>query len=72
MKKQTEKKSEMRSEYDFSTGVRGKYAKRYDAGTNIVRLDADVAKIFPTQGAVNKALRHLADILRDQEIAPVK
>ena len=34
-------------EYDFSEGVRGKYAERYREGTNIVRLDDDVAEIFP-------------------------
>ena len=50
----------MRDEYDFSGGVRGKYAKRYREGTNLVRLDPDVAKLFPTSEAVNKALRDLA------------
>lgn len=52
--------SDMRAEYDFSSmkgGVRGKYAKRYTAGTNLVLLDKDVAKSFPTDEAVNKALR---------------
>jgi hypothetical protein len=47
----------MRPEYDFSKGVRGKYAKRYAAGTNVVLLDADVVKAFPTSAAVNRALR---------------
>jgi len=50
---------EMLSEYDFRTGVRGKYARRYAEGTNVVRLDPDVAKVFPTTEAVNKALRSL-------------
>jgi len=35
----------MRSEYDFSGAVRGKYYKRYLAGTNVVVLDPDVAKL---------------------------
>ena len=35
-------------EYDFSGGVRGKYAQRYREGTHLVRLDDDVAAIFPT------------------------
>jgi hypothetical protein len=48
---------DMRPEYDFSKGVRGKYAKRYAAGTNVVLLDADVVKAFPTSAAVNRALR---------------
>jgi hypothetical protein len=35
---------EIRAEYDFSGGVRGKYADRHARGTNVVRLDADVAE----------------------------
>ena len=64
MKKQTnnaELKDELRPEYDLKTllkgGVRGKYAARYKAGTNIVRLAPDVAKAFPTEESVNQALR---------------
>ena len=52
----------MRDDYDFSAGVRGKYAKRFREGTNLVRLEPDVAKQFPTSEAVNKALR---DLTRD-------
>lgn len=40
--------SAVRAEYDFSGGVRGKYAKRYVQGSNIVVLDSDVAEAFPT------------------------
>ena len=50
-------------EYDFSKGVRGKYAQRYREGTNIVRLDDDVAKIFPDAKSVNSALRALGKII---------
>ena len=50
----------MREHYDLSDGVRGKYAKRFAEGTNLVRLEPDVAKAFPTSEAVNKALRDLA------------
>ena len=46
-------------EYDFSGGVRGKYAQRYREGTNIVRLDDDVAVAFPDSKKVNEALRTL-------------
>lgn len=49
---------EMRPLYDFRGGIRGKYAKRYAAGT-IVVLDPDVAEAFPTQEKVNAALRVL-------------
>ena len=48
---------DMLDEYDFSGGVRGKYAQRYREGTNIVRLDDDVAELFPNSEKVNEALR---------------
>lgn len=50
---------EMRDHYDFSGGVRGKYAKRYAEGTNVVLLEPDIAEAFPTARAVNTALRKL-------------
>jgi len=40
-------KDEMLDEYDFSQGVRGKYAKQYKEGVNIVKLDKDVRDFFP-------------------------
>ena len=49
----------MRHEYDFSKGVRGKYAARYAAGTNIVVLEPDIAKEFSSSAEVNDALRAL-------------
>jgi len=52
---------ELRPEYDLSKllkeGVRGKYAERYKAGTNLVLLAPDVAQAFPSEEAVNQALR---------------
>ncbi len=48
-------------EYDFSDAVRGKYAKRYAEGTNVVVLDPDVAAKFKTSEAVNDALRKVLD-----------
>jgi len=56
----------MRKEYDFSKGIRGKYTAKYRAGTNIVLLDPDVAKVFKTQRSVNLALRSLTQILKSQ------
>jgi len=50
----------MRPEYDFASmkgGVRGKYVKRYRAGTNLVLLDPELAEAFPSDAAVNDALR---------------
>ena len=48
---------DIRDEYDFSGGVRGKYAARYAKGSNVVVLDPDVAAEFKTPQAVNDALR---------------
>jgi hypothetical protein len=53
------KRDEMRPEYDFSKGVRARYAKRFAQGTNLVLLEPDVAAKFPNAAAVNKALREL-------------
>ncbi len=52
----------MMPEYDFSKGIRGKYAQRYAEGTNIVVLAPDLARIFPDSESVNKALRLLVEI----------
>jgi hypothetical protein len=49
--------SDMRDEYDFSSGIRGKYARRFAEGTNVVVLDADIAAEFGSAKAVNDALR---------------
>lgn len=54
----------MLEEYDFSGGVRGKYAKRYEEGTNVVVIDPDVTEYFPDHDSVNEALRSLAAIIR--------
>ena len=60
---------DMLEEYDFSRGVRGKYAKRYAAGTNVVVIDPDVAEYFPDHDSVNEALRSLATINKRQRKA---
>jgi hypothetical protein len=51
---------EMRAEYDFSGGVRGKHGDRYRQGTNVVLLDPELAEAFPDSKSVNDALRALA------------
>lgn len=58
--------TEMLDEYDFRGGVRGKYAARYQEGSNVVVLDPDVAELFPNAESVNRALRALGDIIRSQ------
>lgn len=59
---------EMQEEYDFSKGVRGKYAARYAQGSNIVVLDPDIAEVFPDSESVNKALRAIAEIARERAV----
>lgn len=57
-------RDEMKPEYDFSGGVRGKYADRYRQGTNVVLLDPEVAAAFPDSDSVNAALRALLAIAK--------
>lgn len=60
MSKHDEEIDELRAEYDFSQmpgRVRGKYAEAYRGGTNLARLDPDVAAAFRTDVSVNEALR---------------
>jgi len=57
--KPSDSSDEMRPEYDFSKGERGKYAQRFREGTNVVVLDPDVAAEFKDSAAVNNALRQL-------------
>ncbi|MDO8722678.1 MAG: hypothetical protein Q7J31_10715 [Syntrophales bacterium] len=63
-----EKTDELRSEYDLAAllkeGVKGKYAKRYEQGTNLVLLSPDVARDFPNDEAVNEALRLVMQLKR--------
>ena len=54
----------MRSEYDFSKGVRGKYTQQLREGTNIVVLAPEVAEMFPDSAAVNDALKALIQIAK--------
>lgn len=54
---------EVLPEYDFTGGVRGKYAQRYAEGTNLILLDPDLLAVFPDAAAVNSALRALAGII---------
>jgi hypothetical protein len=68
----SQNKDEMLDEYDFSKGVRGKYAKRYAEGTNIVVLSPDVAEFFPDSQSVNQALRLLIDIAKRKHTPKIK
>ena len=58
----TKKGDLMRDEYDFSKGVRGKYASRYAKSSNVVVLEPDVAKVFKNSRSVNRILRAVAEV----------
>ena len=55
---------DMRDEYDFSKGIRGKYAERYNKGTNVIVIDPDVAEYFSDSKAINDALRSIIPIIK--------
>jgi hypothetical protein len=59
--------TDMLEEYDFRNGVRGKYAKRYEEGTNVVLIDPDVAEFFPDGDSVNDALRSIIRIIKKRQ-----
>lgn len=61
---------DLRSEYDFSGGVRGKHYEEYRGGTNVVFLDPDVAKVFTDSASVNQVLRLLLQFAKNT--VPVK
>ena len=66
MKAETYDSDALREEYDFSGGVRGKYAAKFAKGSNVVVLDPDVASVFKDSASVNDALRTLAEIAQKQ------
>jgi hypothetical protein len=63
-KTKIKREPQMRKEYDFSQGVRGKHNKRFMEGSNVAVIDAELAKIFPDSKSVNQALRSLVTIAR--------
>lgn len=68
------KVEELHPEYhreELGPGVRGKYLEAYRKGTNLVLLSPDVAKAFPTEEAVNDALRSLINVAQ-RSIPPTR
>ena len=66
-KTQSKASDEMRAEYDFASmtgGVRGKYVDRVRRGTNIVLIEPEVSHAFPTEQAVNEALKGVLNTTR--------
>lgn len=71
-KANTAKEQELRKEYDLATmgpGVRGKYFERSRAGSNVVVLEPDVARAFPTGESVNQALRLLVKVAEAAKVS---
>lgn len=63
--KKVKESDELRPEYrreDLGKGVRGKYFESYQKGSNLVLLNPEVAKVFPTDAAVNEALMSLINV----------
>jgi len=63
---------EMREEYDFTGGVRGKYVERYREGRNVILLDPDVAAVFTDAKTVNTTLRALIELAHRRVKKPAK
>ena len=80
MKKTTRKRTKrpdpdrdtMRPEYDFSRAKRGVTAGRYAQGTNIVHLDPDLRRRFPSSAAVNEALRTFVRLVKTRRTGPAR
>jgi hypothetical protein len=67
--------SDMRPEYDFAMmrgRIRGKYVKKYRAGTNLVLIDPELAAAFPSDASVNQALRAVLSITKMVQPIPHK
>ncbi len=62
----SDQNDDLRPEYDFSGGVRGKHYQAYRKGTNVVFLDPDVARVFKDSESVNQALRLLLKLAKEQ------
>jgi hypothetical protein len=72
MKKARDKDFEMLPEYDFSKGVHGKYAQRYERGSNVVVLNPDVVEVFPNAEAVSRAAPRLHSLAATLAAKPSK
>ena len=66
MNKKKSEETEMRDEYDFTGGVRGKYVERLTNRKNVIVLEPDVAEVFTDSESVNQALRGLLPVIQKQ------
>jgi hypothetical protein len=63
---------DMRPEYDLRGGVRGKFFKEYQKGSNIVLLEPDVVTVFRDSATVNEALRLLIRVAEKKAVTGTK
>jgi hypothetical protein len=56
---------DMLPEYDFTHGVRGMHDEWYKAGTNVIFLEPDLARIFKDSASVNRVLRLLLSLAKE-------
>ena len=56
---------DMLPEYDIAHGVRGKHHEAYKAGTNVIFLEPDLAKVFSDSASVNRVLRLLLNLAKE-------
>ena len=56
---------DMLPEYDFGNGVRGKHHEAYKAGTNVIFLEPDLARVFSDSASVNRVLRLLLHLAKE-------
>ena len=61
----SEEDEDMLPEYDFAHGVRGKHHEAYKAGTNVIFLETDLAKVFKDSDSVNRVLRLLLNLANE-------
>jgi hypothetical protein len=70
MSRQTDQREadDMRPDYDFSQGVRGRHYRAYRDGTNVVFLEPDLVEAFPDSASVNEALRLLVRLAHSKAV----
>ncbi len=61
--------SELLVEYDFTNAEKGKYAKKYAKGTNMVAIEEDILTYFPDEKSINQALRSFIPIIKQHDLA---
>jgi hypothetical protein len=64
MKRVRKTNTDIAPEYDFTGGVRGKYAREYQQGSNALVLDPDVAEVFTDSASVNGTLRVIVSLMK--------